>query len=216
MKSILLFLFFLLVGFGATFLIVNKKTSKDIIQPAKKAVIQSSKFSLEKAPSESLHGDITLLTGEVKWQSRIATEGAKITEKQQIQQGEALMTGDTGKISLAFPNMLFTLAKNSQLNIIQSLPTSMVLEQTKGSVDYQTNSTTPLSIRISPLLIESTNGTFSATYDEDEGTVTISVTEGSVTTAYNDSTNYSTVETTTKGQEFIFDSSSLSSRIKKL
>lgn len=214
MKSAFIFIIFLISGFVGTFLLINKKTSQEVTKPKIKISEEVSKFSLEKAPSTSLHADITLLTGEVKWQSRVATESSIITTKQQLYQGESLETGKTGKASLAFPNMLFTLSQDTKLNIIQSLPTSIVLEQQAGEIAYQTTSSTLLGIRISPLLVETQGGEFLISIDEDDGTVTISVKSGIVTTAYNDSDAFSTVEKIEKGQTMTFDPSTRTSSIK--
>ncbi len=214
MKSTFIFILFLIVGFFSTFFLINKKTIQEVSKPKVKISNEASKFSLEKAPSITLHGDITLLTGDVKWQSRIATEASTITFKQQVQQGESLETGKTGKVSLAFPNMLFTLSPNSKLNIVQTLPTSIVLEQQTGEIMYQTTSSTLLGVRVSPLLIESQGGEFSITIDEDDGTVKVSVKDGFVTVAYNDSNTISTVEKIEKEQVMTFDPSSRTSTIK--
>ena len=214
MKAAFLFIFFLIVGFIATFFLINKQTSEEVSKPNVKITRESSKFSLEKAPSTSLHGDITTLTGEVQWQSRIATEASTITQKQSIQQGESLMTGKTGKVSLAFPDMLFNISSSTQLNVIQTLPTSIVLEQPAGKIDFQTTSSTPLSIRTSRILIKSDKGNFSVAIDEDDGMVTISVEDGLVTTAYNDTDNFSTVEKIEADQVLTFDPSTRTSRLK--
>lgn len=214
MKSAFIFVIFLIVGFISTFFLINKKTSQEVTKPKVKVSQSVSKFSLEKAPSTALHGDITLLTGDVKWQSRVATEASSITIKQRVQQGESLETGPTGTASLAFPSMLFTLSPDTKLNIIQSLPTSIVLEQPKGEIAYQTTSSTLLGIRISPLLIESEGGEFLIYIDEDDGIVTISVKSGVVTTAYNDSDAFSNVEKIEKGQVMTFNPSTRTSTIK--
>jgi len=215
-KTFLLFIFCLVLGSVVTTLIFRHSATDITATPKKtsQATSSESNFSLEKAPSTSLHGDITLLTGDVEWQSRIATEASQITQKQQIQQGESIETGKTGNVSLAFPNMLFELSTDTMLNIIQTLPTSIVLEQPTGKIKYQTTSSTPLSIRTSRILIESRKGSFSVAIDEDDGTVTISVEDGLVTTAYNDTDNFSTVEKIEADQVLTFDPSTRTSSVK--
>lgn len=214
MKSALLFIFFLFIGFTITFFLVNKKSSQEIVKPKVTISSEISKFSLERAPSTSLHGEITMLSGDVMWQSRIATEASAITLKQKIQQGESLETGKTGEVSVAFPNMLFEISTDTKLNVIQALPASIVLEQPTGKIKYQTTSSTPLGIRISPVLIESKKGNFTISIDGDDGTVTLYVENGLVTAAYNDSDNISTLQKITEDEVFTFDPSTRTSTTK--
>jgi len=214
MKLFLLFIIFFILGFGGTLFLVNTQTSQEVTKPKAKTPIESTKFSIENPPSTSLHGDITLLSGEVKWQSRIASEASTITLKQQIKQGESLFTDTTGKVSIAFPDMLFELSPDTTLNIIQTLPSSTVLEQPKGKIGYQTSSSTPLAIRTYPILTESLGGNFSISIDEDDGTIVISVESGSVAIAYNDSDTISTVHNVKKGETLIFDPSTRTSAIE--
>lgn len=214
MKNVVLFITFLLVGFVLTFFLIYKNTSQKVITPQVKISQEPSKFSLEDAPSTSLHGDITLLSGEVKWQSRTATESSIITLKQKVQQGESLETGKTGKVSVAFPGMLFQLSPTTKLTIIQALPTSMVVEQPSGEIEYQASSSAVLGIRTSPILLESHGGNFSVAIDDGDGTVTISVTSGGVTAAYNDNDNVSTVQKIGKDEVLTFDPSTRTSIIK--
>src|SRR5260370_25910131 len=73
----------------------------------------SSHFSLKKAPSESLVGHIASMSGEVLWESRIATQSSPLSAPQAIQQGEEVDTGKDGLGSISFYNTLtFTLSNN--------------------------------------------------------------------------------------------------------
>jgi len=214
MKKLLFSIIFFSLGFTVVFFILRRAPSPDLKTSNPKIATESSKFTLEKAPSTSLHADITLLSGDIKWQSRIATEASAIFDKQQIQQGESLTTGSDGNISLAFPNMFFKIFPDSKINIIQSLPTSLVVGQTEGQINYQTTSVTPLSIRIYPLLIVVNNGDLLAEIDSDSGIIMLVVASGSATVAYNDSDNVSTLDKIQAGDSFIFDTSKRTSVIK--
>ena len=61
-------------------------------------LVKLSRFSLEKAPSQSLVGTMTLMSGEVEYTNRLATESAKLNSAIDIQQGENLSTGSDGRI----------------------------------------------------------------------------------------------------------------------
>jgi len=214
MRKILFFIIFFSLGFTLVIFVLRRTPSPEPKTSNPKIVTESPEFTLEKAPSTSLHADITLLSGDIKWQSRIATEASAIFDKQQIQQGESLTTGSDGNISLAFPNMFFKIFPNSKINIIQSLPTSLVVGQTEGQINYQTTSVTPLSIRIYPLLIVIKNGDLLTEIDSESGIIMLSVASGSATVAYNDSDNISTLDKIQSGDSFIFDISTRTSVIK--
>ncbi|CAN5148651.1 hypothetical protein BH09PAT1_BH09PAT1_4640 [soil metagenome] len=214
MKSILIFISCIVLGFFIVFFTFSKKATTDIARPKEAKELPISQFSVENPPSNSLHGDITLLSGATKWQSRTATEASVITQKRSIQQGETLLTGDTGNVSVAFPDMLFTLTENSTLNFIQTLPSNVVLEQKEGNITYENTSSNPLAIRVYPMLIEQIQSTAKISIDDDLGTTTIKITTGSATVAYNDSDNISTVEKITAGHTMTFDTSTRTSVIK--
>src|SRR3989344_4601709 len=63
------------------------------------------KALLDNPPADSIKGELSDITGEVKWQSRASTEFEEITESRQIQQGESLETGEDGKALVTFGEM---------------------------------------------------------------------------------------------------------------
>ncbi len=215
MKHVLIFICCIVVGFVGTYLLIAQKTTKDIVKPtSQKSVSNSSRFSLEKAPSLSLHGDITSLSGTVKWQSRTATESSVISSPQLIQQGEIIETDEDGKVSVAFPDMLISLSPSTSLEIVQSLPSDVILEQKEGEIAYSNSSSSPLEIRVSPLLVQSNKNNFIITKDINTGTITVKVLSGTVKAAFNDDENVTTVETIPEKKTFIFDTETRTSRIK--
>lgn len=214
MKSLALFFIFLILGFALTYFLIAKKTTSKIVQPSVTQVVPPSKFSLEKAPTASLYGDITSMSGKIKWQSRTATESSVITKIQKIQQGESLETGDDGRVNLAFPHVALTLQPQTTLNVIQTLPQTIVFEQKTGEIIYEDSAPSPIAVRISPVLIQMSDCTCTITKDDTAGTIAIAAVKGSATVAYNDSDNVSTVEKVQAGKTLTFDLSTRTSRIK--
>ena len=210
MKSFVIFIISTLAAFvllaGYSILASPSKTLVFLSPIAAKKTIDVSGFSLEQAPSQSLPAAITLLKGEVNWQSRVATQSSLLTQTSQIiQQGELVSTGKDGQLSLNFEkNGIITLAAESSLNVIQTQPEHFVVEQPLGSITYQNTSSSPISVRSLHLLIEQQTGSMTVAVDED-GVITATVAEGTVTAAFNDK-NYNTqVVTLNKGEELTYD-----------
>jgi hypothetical protein len=168
-------------------------------------LVKYSRFSLNKAPSESLVGTITTLNGEVFYEPRIATESAQIFAPVNVQQGESLSTGTDGILSLAFENVLtIKLQNNSLINIIQTLPADLVFTQASGTADYEKLAAIPVSVRIKHLLVEN-NGSISVSIDPIKPITTITINAGSVTIAYNDINNIAKVLTFNEGYTIKFN-----------
>src|SRR3989338_9045587 len=113
MKQIFLGIIVFLLGASAALLIFfarNHSVPEPIITIGKKASnFETTKFSLEQAPSDSIRGQITGMSGEIWWQSRTATEPARLparqaqlTEEITIQQGETLIASESGNITVNF------------------------------------------------------------------------------------------------------------------
>lgn len=194
-KKILLFTTAFVAGLGIVFIyyqIVNFPAVKIKI-PNFNNILQNSFFSLVKAPSKSLVGTVTSLSGDVEWQSRIATDSAKIFSPIQIQQGESVSTGLNGSMNISFPGSseinIFPL---STIEFAQTLPADIVIAQTKGSVEYKKLSDVPLTVRALHLLVEG-GGNFKVTIDDKKPVIEVFVETGSVTVAYNDINNLSKV-----------------------
>lgn len=168
-------------------------------------LVKLSRFSLEKAPSASLVGTITLMEGEVMHEERLATESAKITTPIPIQQGESLLTGVDGKIILTFEKAAeVNMFPETSVNIIQTLPANLVFYQTKGTATYIKLANIPVSIRTRRLLIEN-YGDITITMDKIEPVITITVNSGSATFAYNNLDNISQVLTVNEQKTLTFN-----------
>ncbi len=164
------------------------------------------KFLPQNAPPQSIKGNVTDMSGSVSWQSRIATESAKLTTLRQIQQGEKLETGDDGNISVDFPNYAnIKLLPESKIDFIQTLSANFVINQEKGSVAYTSLGRTHLSIRYLHLLTDMQSGQISVNIDKNKPTVRVLIIKGQITAAYNDSENVSQEKTFSQGQQFTFD-----------
>ncbi len=158
MKKLLIFLTFLFIGIilgSLCYIWKSNQTNSDIVR-----VKKEPRFSIEKAPKNSEVGTIQSMSGTIKWESRtaIATEGAQITQPVPIQQGEELISGDDGSAVVSYQNGLtISLSPNSHISFVQMLPTNFVLNQLKGTIEYQKNNSTPLAIRSLHLLTQMDN-----------------------------------------------------------
>lgn len=177
----------------------------------KKQIAVSSHFSLSQAPTNSEIGQITLLAGTVKWESRTATQEAVIHATRLIQQGEELSTGANGQASMSFGNAtsVMTLFPNTDLSVIQTLPQNIVIDQEDGQATYTDTGSTPIAIKSMNLLLELADGSINVVPDPIMDTVTISVQKGSATAAFDDSTETSNVVPIPAGTTFEFDNDSL-------
>lgn len=164
-------------------------------------------FSLEQAPSKALKGTITSMIGSIEWQSRVATEPATLVAPVELQQGEQIMTGVNGGVSIDFPNAVSLVAlPNTQLNFVQTLPDNVVILQTSGKSEYTSLGTSPITLRTFGLLSKLNDAKISVSIDDTDSLVTIGVLKGSITAAYNDTDFVSQVLTTQEGETLKFDS----------
>lgn len=165
----------------------------------------TTKFSLDKAPSESLQGEVASISGKVNWLSRIAVKPVSIKSSRRIQQGEELSTSNNGHAIVRIQkDALITLSPNSHINFIQLLPINFVFAQDKGSISYQSDGQA-VSVISHGLDTAISRGWAIIVVDPVDDTVTISVTRGFVTVGYEDEQNNSNVVTVNAGQQFNFD-----------
>lgn len=204
LKDSSLILFFLIIGFAVTTLTYLFATGQKIqvVSP-----LPSTEFSLDKAPSQSLIGNIKSLSGDVLWQSRVANNSSVITKPQEIQQGEGFETGTNGQLILEFPNIvMLNISNSSKINIVQTLKTNIVISQDKGKVVYaKQNINIPVSIRALDLLININSGEVSINVDKDKSLVNILVKKGSTAIAYKDLSNNSNVVALVQGKNITFN-----------
>lgn len=213
MKSLIVFVVFTLIGIGivATY---TKKAPTQLKEGLKLPFIQKNQFSLENAPSDSLRAKIATLSGQVKWQDRVATQPSEIKGPEVIQQGEELTTGSDGKLELEIPSgVLITASPKTNIAFIQTLPQNIVLSQTTGKAQYQKTGTNPVSVRIDRLLVEIQSGQITISISETKLTTTIDIQAGTITVAYNDLQNVSNVRQIQSGKEFIFNNSTRQSLV---
>ena len=162
-------------------------------------------FSIAHAPKESIIGNITAMTGDVFWESRVATQPAKIELPVSVKQGENLVTKDDGNATVVFAGIgSIELLPKTETDFVQTLPTNFVVDQKQGTADYTKNGTVPFSIR-SLHLLTTISGKITLTIDEDELTVTITVKKGSATVAYNNLNYVSQLQRIEEGQKLVFD-----------
>jgi len=208
-KYVLFFLVAFLIGLAAGLLFLfpgNVLITNDILPAIPPA--QEASFSLENAPSQSLRGKLISLNGDVYWQSRTATTSSPLTPNTILQQGENITTGTSGTITIAFDNIVnVNLLPNSDLDLIQTLPSSMVFNQNQGVVTY-TPKSFPVSVRNRHLLIKINPGQAVVSLNPDLPALTIDVKKGSVSVAYNNLQYHTVYQTIDQGHSFNFNDSS--------
>lgn len=164
------------------------------------------KVLLDNPPKESIKGALTALDGEVKWQSRAATESATITELRPIQQGEFIETGEDGATEVSFTDSITAqLSPKSSIDFPQTLPKKFVFVQRSGEVLYTNSENDRISVRSRALISLLTNGSMRISIDEEEPTITVENIEGDIEIAYNDADLISQVVTLDPGDIFVFD-----------
>ncbi len=173
------------------------------------------KFDPNIPPSQSLKATVSSLSGQIKWQSREATEPADIKTLSQVQQGEELVTGDGSQAYVEFSGIWkITLYPKSELEFSQTLPENLVLVQKSGSIFYQKLGNDTLSIRARHLLINQDSGNLTVSFSEDYPVVVVETTDGTASISYEDSDNVSQKVELDKNQKLTFDDSTRTIRIK--
>jgi hypothetical protein len=214
MKSAIVFIAFILVGLVAGGILFGYYHF-NAPQKTKGGVSPVSYFSLSASPKNSLIGSITALSGTVNWQSRTATAPAVLKTVRTIQQGEELITGHTGTVSVSFPAVCtITEAADTDVSFIQTLPENIVIDQTNGTVQYSVYGKYPLGLRSLDLLVEMKRGAMSVSVDDSTSEVFIRIINGTATAAYEDATNYSNVISLRSGNQLVFDDNSLEATIE--
>jgi hypothetical protein len=213
MKVFFSFLVMFILSAGIMFFLTNKPVEKNeaLVKP-----ISTSAFSMEDAPSESLRGHIASMSGDVLWQSRVATEPAQLVAQRDIMQGENLVTKDTGTLELIYQNVADIIVdQDSEIDIVQALPASIVITQQNGNVTYKKSGSIPLAVKISGLLVSLEEGTVTITFDNANTSVNVVASNGKAKVAYTDSDNTSEVTEVETGNTFVFDTDSLTGSLSQ-
>lgn len=160
---------------------------------------------IDNPPKNSIKGEITDLDGEVKWQSRAASESATINAVQPLQQGELIETGADSSASVSFDTITAELFEQSSLEFPQTLPDKFMFVQRSGEVLYSNPKDSGLSVRSHALISVLKNGSMRISILPDEPVITIENIEGTIQIGYNDSDLESHVVTLKDGDIFSFD-----------
>jgi len=200
------------LGFAGSYVLLKRTNEKNItvltstITPSATSATNSN-FSLENAPSESLRGQITAMTGGVDWQGRVATVSARIMSPISIQQGEDLITEENATLSLSFPNACtVNFSPKTEIDVIQTIPASLVFTQITGVGEYIKTGDDPVSVRTLNLLTE-VDGDSIISINPKKPIITLSVKSGSIVAAYNDLKYNSHEVTVIAGHTYTFNSS---------
>lgn len=210
-KDILLFFLFFVFGFAA--ILVYKKYTvahSAVTSP----LATTTLFSLDTPPSNSQAGKIVSLSGDVEWQSRSATEAAKLTQTQKVAQGEEYWTKETGRLQIDFPSVLeLSVLPDTYLNLIQTLPTNIVLKQEGGEVVYKNTGASPLGIRARHLLIDQNSGILSIRMTQTTPIIRVIVQKGDAKVAFNDEDFETNVVALEEGDTYIFNNATRTGRV---
>lgn len=203
-KYLMLFLLFLLIGVGVTFgySFWKKEKATVVTQVSPK----EEPFFIKPPPKESRIGTVSTMSGQILWESRIATEPAKIKDLKQVQQAETLATGKDGYATVTFPDATtISISPESKIEFVQTLPVNFVFKQIKGEINYLKKGTIPFSVRSLHLLMTFSDGEYVIKTDSDTHTLVLTVKKGSVKAAYNN-LQYETQSVEIKeGEKYIFD-----------
>ena len=190
--SVFLFICFgaiLAIGRFYLFSANNTPSQVSVIRqsPSAKPLALKSAFSLENAPKNAIRGQIMEVSGDVLWQSRMATEPADLKSDIFIQQGEKIITGIDSMVRIKFASSsAITVQPDSEVELIQTLPVEQVFKHNQGKVWYQTFADSSVSVR-SLNLILNLNASSSAEIDLDPkiDEIKITLNTGGGTVAYN-------------------------------
>lgn len=164
-------------------------------------------FSIDTAPKDTLVGKMTSLSGDVSFESRVATAPASISNPVDVHQGEVIKIGEKGSANIVFEGTLsLSLAAKSDLSFSQTLPSNMVLFQKDGQIDYKKTGEAPVSIRLLQSLVKINEGELLIGIDTDTNSAVINVKKGGATIGFNDVSNISTVVDLNEGKKYLFDS----------
>jgi len=207
LRKTAIFIFYFILGFC---LILSFEKANQIIGLQQlKSPLPSSPFSLNVAPGKSLRGTIANLSGDVLWQSRIATTPAAIKKPQQIQQGEDLVTKGNGQANIVFSSVANLLIyPKTEVNFIQTLPENILIEQKSGDANYKALKDNLLNIRSNSLLAKINQGEIMFSVNENQPQITIDVKSGQITVAYNDINYLTQVMNISSGNRLIFNTNS--------
>ena len=208
MKPFILF-FSMLVGINMVLLyvvLITTTTALPLVSPS----AQHDSFLLAQSPPNAIKGELQQIIGDVSWQSRIATQASTVNQNNiplTIQQGETVETAEQSVAVLQFQNVLdTTLVENTTIDVIQTLPESFVFLQRQGSTLFQITGKYPVAVRSLHLLFQQhSNGAFRVTTNDNENTISVTVTKGEGEIAYNDLDFVSHTLTLSSNQTLYFD-----------
>lgn len=204
MKNILIFILSLLVGIGLLYgykRITTIQNVQKLVVPVYEGI-----FSIEQAPHRSLKATITSFTGTVEWKSRIATESSTLTKPRELQQGEEVATHDDSSLELIIPNALeASVSANTAVQLIQTLPNSILLMQNSGKATYTQKNNNPVSIRSLSLLVQLENAEAIITVNDTLPFISVDVEKGTITVGFNDTDFITQTIAVSSGKRLVYN-----------
>ncbi len=181
-------------------ILMVKKNQNDQFSPKDDAL------SLQP-PVAALVGELISIHGEVKKQARGAEEFIEIKEGEEIVDGEKLVTKQESKAEIEFPDFgLLTLGSNTEVSLTSLLPSSFVVNQKQGIVNYELlQEENPFSVRILHLLLNLNIGEVEVTLEDED--ITVEQLSGSSKFSLVDKENKTHVWKLEEGQKALIDDS---------
>lgn len=167
---------------------------------------QKSSFTLQP-PVEALVGKLIEVEEEVKKEPRDDEEFQEAKEKEEILNGEKLATGKDSKAVVEFPDFAeVALFSNSEVTFVNLLPSSFLIRQSQGEVNYKLlQDQNPLSVRSLNLLFTLDSGESKITTDEENGEIVVEQLLGKAKMAMVDLENKTHIWRLEKGQRALID-----------
>lgn len=184
----------------------NKQGTVNILQTIETpSPTPTINFSIETPPRLSLKGKVASLSSNVFYISRSSSQEQIFNPDQQVLQGETIISSNSANIQFSFyQDNLVKLSEKTSLEIIQSLPNNIVYKQISGNAYYKI-SNQKTSVIITPLLLFSDSGEFTISIDDKRKILKVTVSQGEITIAFNDTQYNSIVKSFKKRETLSFD-----------
>ena len=199
-KAFLIFSLSFLIGlfFFFCFRLWQVKKTDDI-----PFIPQKTSFKLEP-PSDSLRGKFINIDGKVKKLSRNEKDSKPASKSEEVLQGESLITENNSQAILEFSNTIkIKLFPETEINFVNLLPQSFLVQQKSGIAIYEQTENNNLSVRSLYSLVTLNSGKARIIVDDKNGNITVEISQGSGQIAFSDLENKTHVWKLEKSQKAV-------------
>lgn len=165
---------------------------------------QQSSFVL-KPPADALKGKLLSINGSVKKELREKNDFEDVNTKEEILQGEKLVTGEKSKATVEFPDYAkINLGSNTEIGFINLIPANFLISQLLGSATYELlQDNVPFSVRSLHVLLTVNSGKSEVAISDE--TITVKVLSGAAKLALVDLENKTHVWEIKEGQKVLIN-----------